>query len=104
MLKDENHELQKYGKQKIAKKRGMNHCKNLVSILWKESHRKIRNLIEIDENLKNLIRIPKRIFLESLESLESPPGRPGKIKIFAPAFAFFSLDRIIFMLFLRFKG
>ena len=58
--------------------RGVNQCKNLASLAWKESlesYQIIRNLIESDKNLRNLIRIfrtpenPKKIFWESLESL-----------------------------------
>ena len=36
------------------------HCKNLVSLVWKESlesHRNTRILIESDKSLRNLIRI-----------------------------------------------
>ena len=44
----------------VCKLRGVNHCRNLVTLGWKESlesDRNLRNLLESDRNLKSLIRI-----------------------------------------------
>ena len=55
--------------------REVNQCRNLVSLSWTESlksHQNIRNLIESDETLRNLIRI----FGTTLKSLRESSGNP----------------------------
>ena len=55
--------------------RGVDHCKNLESLVWKESlesHQNLRNLLESDKNLRNLIRIFGITWKSVRESFRNP--------------------------------